>query len=124
MMGSLENLTNRPEGKPLGGTSGDLLSHVLAQIRLTGDIVLPRTLTEEEHLDLNADEAHVIVVAAGALQMVDDDHMPVIIDTGHLVLLPRGPGDKRLVASHLGATAIVCRFWFDPNSLRSMIFAL
>jgi hypothetical protein len=69
MMESLENLTNRPEGKPLGATSGDLLSHVLAQIRLTGDVVLPRTLTEEEHLDLNADEAHVIVVAAGALRM-------------------------------------------------------
>jgi AraC-like DNA-binding protein len=124
MMESLENLTNRPEGKPLGATSGDLLSHVLAQIRLTGDVVLPRTLTEEEHLDLNADEAHVIVVAAGALRMVDDDHVPVIIDTGHLVLLPRGLGDKRLIASHLGATAIICRFWFDPDSLRSMIFAL
>jgi len=50
--------------------------------------------------------------------------MPVIIDTGHLVLLPRGPGDKRLIASPLGATVIVCRFWFDPDSLRSMIFAL
>jgi AraC-like DNA-binding protein len=124
MMESLENLTNRPKGKPFGATSGDLLSHVLAQIRLTGDAVLPRTLTEEEHLDLNADEAHVLVVAAGALRMDDDDHTSVIIDTGHLVLLPRGPGDKRLVASHLGATVIICRFWFDPDSLRAMIFAL
>ena len=41
MMELLENLTIRPEGKPLGATSGDLLSHVLAQIRLTGDVVLP-----------------------------------------------------------------------------------
>jgi AraC-like DNA-binding protein len=124
MMDLLENLTIRPEGKSLGATSGDLLSHVLAQIRLTGDVVLPRTLTEEEQLDLIADDGHVIVVAAGALRIEDDDHMPVIIDTGHLVLLPRGPGDKRLVASHLGATVIICRFWFDPDSLRAMIFAL
>jgi AraC-like DNA-binding protein len=124
MMELLENLTIRPEGKPLGATSGDLLSHVLAQIRLTGDVVLSRTLTEKERLDLVADEAHVIVVAAGALQIEGDDHMPVIIDEGDLVLLPRGPGDKRLVAPRPGATVIMCRFWFDPNSLRAMIFAL
>jgi AraC-like DNA-binding protein len=124
MMELLENLTIRPGGKSPGATSGDLLSHVLAQIRLTGDVVVPRTLTEEEHLDLVADEAHVFVVAAGALRIEDDDHVPVIVDTGHLVLLPRGPGDKRLVASRPGATVIICRFWFDPDSLRAMIFAL
>jgi AraC-like DNA-binding protein len=124
MMELLENLTIRPEGKALGATSGDLLSHVLAQIRLTGDVVFPRTLVAEECLDLNVDEAHVIVIAAGALRMDDDGLTPAIIDTGDLVLLPRGPGHKRLVASHLGATVIVCRFWFDPDSLRAMIFAL
>jgi Cupin/Bacterial regulatory helix-turn-helix proteins, AraC family len=124
MMELLENLTIRPEGKALGATSGDLLSHVLAQIRLTGDVVFPRTLVAEKCLDLNVDEAHVIVIAAGALRMDDDGLTPAIIDTGDLVLLPRGPGHKRLVASHLGATVIVCRFWFDPDSLRAMIFAL
>jgi AraC-like DNA-binding protein len=124
MMELLENLTIRPEGKALGAASGDLLSHVLAQIRLTGDVVFPRTLVAEESLDLNADEAHVIVTAAGALRMDDDGLAPEIVDTGDLVLLPRGPGHKRLIASHLGATVIVCRFWFDPDSLRAMIFAL
>lgn len=124
MMELLENLTIRPEGKALGATSGDLLSHVLAQIRLTGDVAFPRTLVAEECLDLNVDEAHVIVIAAGALRMDDDGLTPGIIDTGDLVLLPRGPGHKRLVAPHLGATVIVCRFWFDPDSLRAMIFAL
>jgi len=66
----------------------------------------------------------VIVTAAGALRIEDDDLAPEIIDTGHLVLLPRGPVHKRLVATDLGATVIVCRFWFDPDSLRAMIFAL
>lgn len=124
MMESLENLTIPPEGKSLGATSGDLLSHVLAQIRLTGDVVIPRTLTEDERLDLVADEAHVIVVVAGALEMDDGGHFTVMIDTGHLVLLPRGLGNGHLVASELGATVIICRFWFDPESLRAMIFAL
>jgi AraC-like DNA-binding protein len=123
MMELLENLTIHPGEKPLGPTSGDLLSHVLAQIRLTGDRVFPRTLAKAEHLDLDAGEAHVVVVASGALHIEGDDQGPVVIDTGDLVLLPRGPGDARLVASH-DATVIVCRFWFDPDSLRAMIFAL
>jgi len=124
MIESLGNLTIRPEGKALGGTSGDLLSHVLAQIRLTGDAVFARTLVAEERLELNADEAHVIVTAAGALRIEQDDPTPEVVDTGHLVLLPHGLSRRRLVATHLGATAIVCRFWFDPDSLRAMIFAL
>ena len=67
MIESLGNLTIHPEGKGSGATSGDLLSHVLAQIRLTGDGVFPRTLVAEERLELKADEAHVIVSAAGAV---------------------------------------------------------
>jgi len=124
MMELLENLTVRPEGQPLGVTSGDLLSHVLAQIRLTGDGIFPRTLAAAEQLDLKADEAHIVVAAAGALQIEGGDQAPVVIDTGDLVLLPRGPGHSHIVASHPGATVIVCRFWFDPDSLRAMIFAL
>lgn len=124
MMEFLENLTIRPGEKPLGPTSGDLLSHVLAQIRLTGDRVFPRTLAKAEQLDLAAGEAHVIVVASGALQIEGDDQTPVIVDTGDLVLLPHGPGAMRLIALDPDATVIVCRFWFDPDSLRAMIFAL
>jgi AraC-like DNA-binding protein len=123
MIELLENLTIHPGEKPLGPTSGDLLSHVLAQIRLTGDRVFPRTLVTAEQLDLDAGEAHVVVVASGALQIEGDDQAPIVIDTGDLVLLPRGPGDARLIAPQ-DATVIVCRFWFDPDSLRAMIFAL
>lgn len=124
MMELLENLTIRPEGEPHGATSGDLLSHVLAQIRLTGDHVFARTLAEGERLDLAAGEAHIVVVTAGALQLDRSDQTPLLIGTGDLVLLPRGLGGSRLLATQSRVDLVVCRFWFDPDSLRGMIFAL
>ena len=48
----LENLTDLPDAGSRGATSGDLLSHVLAQIRLTGDRVEHRSLAQDEPLDL------------------------------------------------------------------------
>jgi AraC-like DNA-binding protein len=123
MTETLENLTDPPDGGPRRAVSGDLLSHVLAQIRLTGDDVHARTLARAERLDLDAGAAHVLVVAEGALHCEDEEGGPVLIDTGDLVLLPRGPGTMRLTASG-PAEVIVCRFWFDPHSLRGMIAAL
>jgi AraC-like DNA-binding protein len=119
----LENLTDHPESAR-GSVSGDLLSHVLAQIRLTGEHVASRELAGAEELALGSDVAHVAVVTAGSLQMESDDQPPVSVDTGDLVLFARGCGTLRLFASGPGATVVVCRFWFDPESLRGMIFAL
>jgi AraC-like DNA-binding protein len=56
--------------------------------------------------------------------MEGDNQTPIVVETGDLLLLPRGAGDLRLVASATPATIIVCRFWFDLESLRGMIFAL
>jgi hypothetical protein len=53
-----------------------------------------------------------------------DGRTPVVIDTGDLVLLPCGAGDLRFTASDASTTVILCRFRFDPDSLRGMIFAL
>ncbi|MBZ9799319.1 AraC family transcriptional regulator [Mesorhizobium sp. ES1-4] len=124
MMESPENLTVLPDGAFHTGVTGDLLSHVLAQIRLTGDQVFSRTLAKAEQLDLDEGQAHIVVVTAGALSMEREDQAPVVIDAGDLVLLPRGPGALRLVASQPHAAIVACRFWFDPDSLRGMIFAL
>ncbi|MBZ9746706.1 AraC family transcriptional regulator [Mesorhizobium sp. CO1-1-7] len=124
MMESPENLTILPDGGPRAGVSGDLLSHVLAQIRLTGDEVFSRALAQAEQLDLDEGQAHIVVVTVGALRMESGDQAPVVIEAGDLVLLPRGPGALRLVASHPQVAIVACRFWFDPDSLRGMIFAL
>ncbi|ACK85607.1 transcriptional regulator, AraC family [Methylorubrum extorquens CM4] len=122
MTGSLENLTVLPDAGP--GVSGDLLSHVLAQIRLTGDHVRSHEVAWSNVLELEADTAHVLVVADGSLDVEDDGGERVVIDTGDLVLLPRGLGGSRLVASASHASVFVCRFSFDPHSLRGMISAL
>lgn len=124
MIETLENLTVHPDGEQRGATSGDLLSHVLAQVRLTGDDVFTRALAKGERLDLEPGEAHVIVVTKGALHIEGDDRSPTIIDTGELVLLPRGAGALRILAGHERAEIVACRFWFDPDSLRGMTFAL
>jgi AraC-like DNA-binding protein len=117
-----ENLTVHPD-MPVGETA-DLLSHVLAQIRLSGDRLHSRKLTEGEALELDAEAAHVCVVTHGALHMEGGDRGPVVIDAGELVMLPHGAGGLRLAASDVPATIVLCRFRFDPDSLRGMIVAL
>ena len=124
MIELLENLTIHPDGEDRGPTSGDLLSHVLSQVRLTGDHVFSRRIEGAEPLTLAPDEAHVLVVTRGTLHIGDDHRSPMVIDTGDLILLPRGPGILRIVAHDDPAEIIACRFWFDPDSLRGMTFAL
>jgi AraC-like DNA-binding protein len=121
----LEKLTVHPEALVGGGTATDLLSHVLAQIRLTGERLYSRTFKKRGRLELEeAEAAHVCVVTQGTLRMERDDRTAVVAETGDLVLLPRGAGDLRLIVSGTPATLVLCRFRFDPDSLRGMIFAL
>jgi AraC-like DNA-binding protein len=49
---------------------------------------------------------------------------PVTIRSGDLVLLPRGPRDLRLTVGASATAVVVCRFWFDPDTLPDMLFAL
>ncbi len=54
-----KNLTILPEMEVGIPASADLLSHVLAQIRLTGDRVYSCSLEPAGHLELEAGAAHV-----------------------------------------------------------------
>ena len=119
----LKNLIIHPEAT-FRRSKSDLLSHVLSQIHLTGDGVYSRTLAETEQLELDVDAAHILIVTQGALHIEGDDQTTKVMAAGDLALLPRGTGDLRLLASGSPATVVVCRFWFDPESLRSMVFAL
>ena len=56
MSETLENLTDLPDGGPRSAASGDLLSHVLAQIRLTGDRVESRPVAPGEARRLHREE--------------------------------------------------------------------
>jgi AraC-like DNA-binding protein len=120
----LENLTIHPDPAASDGSSTDLLSHVLAQIRLTGDRVYSCALTKKNRRKLEMDAAHVCVVTKGVLHLEQEGRTTVALDTGDLVLLPRGARDLRFTAASTATTVILCRFRFDPDSLRGMIFAL
>ncbi|MFC3692588.1 AraC family transcriptional regulator [Chenggangzhangella methanolivorans] len=124
MADSLENLIVRPEPDTSAAASADLLSSVLSQIRLTGDHVFARALAPGEQLPMSDGEAHVVVVTKGGVRLEGGDQAPSRIDVGDLVLLSHGPGDRTLSAADGSAEIVVCRFWFDPDSLRGMVFAL
>ena len=119
-----KNLTILPEMEVGGLASADLLSHVLAQIRLTGDRVYSCSLVQEGRLELEAGAAHVCVVTEGALRIEGDERGALVIDTGDLVMLPRGAGSLRLAASGASASMVLCRFRFDSDNLRGMVSAL
>src|ERR1700734_2395699 len=85
-----ENLTIRPEMEIGGPSASDLLSHVLAQIRLTGDRVYSCPLAPEGRLDLEIEAAHVCILTQGALHIEGGESGPAAIGTGDLVMLPHG----------------------------------
>jgi AraC-like DNA-binding protein len=119
-----ENLTIPPDDAARGSASADLLSHVLAQVLLTGDGVYADAVTAGGQVILDPNIAHAFIVTEGACRCADpDDLHPVLIAPGDLILLPHGLGDAQLSASQ-DAKFVVCRFWFDPYSLRGMISSL
>lgn len=124
MMKSLEDLIIRPELQLRGLATGDLLSQVLAQIRLTGDRVYSSRLPARARLELEAGAAHVCVLREGRLKVASGGEAPATIEPGDLFLLPRDLEGLRITAIEGPASLIVCRFWFDASSLRAMLFAL
>lgn len=123
MMELRKNLTIRPELELEGLISGDLLSQVLARIRLTGDRVYSTRLPAAGVLALKPQSAYVCVATQGTLG-ISQESGTVILQAGDLVLLPRGPGDMHICAVEGPAEAVVCCFWFDPDSMRDMLFAM
>lgn len=124
MMEPSENLTILPEMQLEGLASGDLLSQVLATIRLTGDRVYSSTLKDSECLQLDDKSSHICVLQNGQLLIESADQQAVRMESGDVVLLPRNPSRLRITASDGPAALVICRFWFDTNSFQAMLFAL
>ncbi len=124
MTQSAKNLTIHPELALVSLAGGDLLSQVLARIHLTGDGIYATTLAAGARLDLSAQTAHVCVVNEGVIEVTGYVSAPVMLRSGDLVLLPRGPRDFKLPVGASPAGVVVCRFWFDPDILQEMLFAL
>jgi AraC-like DNA-binding protein len=124
MMNPLEDLIIRPEIQLEGLAKGDLLSQVLAQIRLTGDRVYSHTLAEGQCLALDEKSAHICVLQHGRLQLEGADQAAVTLEQGDVLLLPHDPTGITLTAADGPATVVICRFWFDASSFQAMLFAL
>lgn len=124
MMDSLENLTILPEMRLEGLAAGDLLSQVLAQIRLTGDRVYSSVLEEGERLALDGSSAHVGVLQKGRLHIEGAGQQVVTLEPGDIVLLPHDPSGLRITACSGPVAMVICRFWFDAGSFQAMLFAL
>lgn len=124
MMKALEDLIIHPELQLQGIASGDLLSQVLSQIRLTGDHVYSCRLQARERMELEGRAAHVCVLKEGRLKVSRGGELAATIDAGDIFLLPRDVEELRITAVAGSASLVVCRFWFDAGSLRAMLFAL
>ncbi|MDN4146789.1 AraC family transcriptional regulator [Pseudomonas tohonis] len=124
MTDSLENLTILPEMQLEGLATGDLLSQVLAQIRLTGDRVYSSAPGSGERLALDSNSAHICVQQQGRLHIRCTSQPAVTVEQGDILLLPHDPSELSITAIDGPATVIICRFWFDAGSFQAMLFAL
>jgi hypothetical protein len=124
MMNPLENLIIHPEMQLEGLAKGDLLSQVLAQIRLTGDRVYSCALADAQGLDLDEKSAHICVLQHGKLHLEVTDQPAQTLNPGDVILLPHGPAGLVMTAVDGAASVVICRFWFDASSFQAMLFAL
>ncbi len=115
------DLTDRPETAASGMIDPDLLSQVLSQIRLSGDFVYSANLEPGDRLNLSPEHATICVVTEGALKRGDR-----VIETGELLLLPRGlvTGVAGDLVADSAARVAVCRFRFDPLTLVTLVSGL
>lgn len=120
----LENLTILPEMQLEGLATGDLLSQVLAQIRLTGDRVYSTTLALGQRLELDEKSSHICVLQQGQLRIEGPDGHGQLIEQGDILLLPHDPSSLNIITKMGPAALVVCRFWFDASSFQAMLFAM
>jgi AraC-like DNA-binding protein len=120
----LENLTILPEMQLEGLATGDLLSQVLAQIRLTGDRVYSTTLALGQRLELDEKSSHICVLQQGQLRIEGPDGHGQLIEQGDILLLPHDPSSLSITITMGPAALVICRFWFDASSFQAMLFAM
>ncbi len=120
MMPPPENLTENPEAARFGMISPDLLSHVLSQIRLSGDHIYTEAVDTGLALNLPSDAETILFVSDGGLRLGE-----AAVAKGELLLMPRGIGEA---ADHPGggliatvpSRVVVCRFHFETDHMKAL----
>ncbi len=117
------NLTENPEVERSGMNAPDLLSQVLAQVRLQGDHVYRRDLAAGDVLALSPGVATICIVAEGVLVHAG----AVSSGQGDLILMTRG-ADAGEAAGDLVATeasrVMVCEFHFEAGTSNALVSSL
>ena len=119
------NLTENPEVERSGMHAPDLLSQVLAQVRLQGDHVYRRDLAANEVLALTPGVATVCIVADGRL--VHGGAVSSSSGQGDLILMTRGPDTGEAVGELVAAEAsgvMVCEFHFEAGTSNALVSSL
>jgi len=124
MMDSLESLIIHPEMQLEGFAAADLLSQVLAKIRLTGDRVYSAMVPAGDALALDEKSAHVCMLRDGELHIRRGDQPATTVRQGDVLLLPHALSGLDITAGEGQAEVVVCRFWFDASSFEAMVFSL
>ncbi|WP_455925537.1 AraC family transcriptional regulator [Pseudomonas putida] len=124
MMDPLESLIIHPEIQREGFAAADLLSQVLANIRLTGDRVYACRLECGDTLALDDSSAHVCMLREGELSVQHGEQPRMSISRGDILLLPHTLSGLSITAATAQVDVVVCRFWFDASSFQAMVFAL
>ncbi|WP_201192604.1 AraC family transcriptional regulator [Pseudomonas fluorescens] len=119
-----ENLIVHPEVQLEGFVAGDLLSEILAKIRLTGDRVFSVSLDHSEALALDQKSAHICMLREGVMHIRYGGEPQMTIRPGDVLLLPQSSSQLKLAAGSDPAEVVICRFWFDASSFEAMVFAL
>jgi AraC-like DNA-binding protein len=131
MITNPDDLMNRPADeaqRPSGAF--DLLSYVLAQLRLAGDEVASVRLGAPMVIGPEAGVAYVLVVIAGRMSVRLSEGRVIAADTGDLILLSRSAGQVLEQDAQLGepdsaeAEIVLSRFRFDPPRLDAMFRCL
>ena len=123
MISPPNNLTENPEIERSGMHAPDLLSQVLAQVRLRGDHVYRRELNAGDILSLTPGVATICIVAEGVVV-----HGGAVSSAqGDLILMTRGPdaGDaaRDLVAAE-ASRVMVCEFHFEAGTSNALVSSL
>lgn len=135
MAGNPNDLTDRPRDRDEEAVgSFDLLSYVLAQLRLSGEQVTEARVGSPLVISEAPDVAYMFVVTEGRLRVQVEKGCLVSAETGDLVLLPRSQGQILMgsdggetptsTAENADAEIILSRFRFDSHTLEAMVSCL
>ncbi len=127
MMPLPQDLTENPKAQRFGMSAPDFLSHVLAQIRLSGDHVYTEVVPAGAPVELEAAGATICVAAEGSLRLERAGTESLTVGRGDLLLLAHGAQglghDVRLAAAE-ASRVVICHFHFEAGTLIPTLPAL